>query len=155
MRRTPLTAILVGTICAIITLLVVRCARADDLPDTRAMMQRVEAILVDNGFPAHGYGADKVPAVTVEQELPGRRWGSYLPGHISLSAAQPPACLPISLAHELAHDATVRRNLIDGRHGVPVWLIRAEFERIAAIVERAVADDGPWAPNCLLRRTWP
>lgn len=126
---------------------------AHDLPDTRVMMGRVEQILRVNGYPdAWGYTKRVAPDIVTVDDLPDRRWGEYVPGLIKISDAQPPACKQVTLAHELAHDAAVRMNLISVERGAPVWLIKAELEKIAAIVESHVASDGVWLRNCLMRR---
>lgn len=133
----------------------VRDARADDRPDTQSLMARVEAILIANGYEtARGYAELTPPNVfSAPWRLPGGAWGYSVPGTVLLSEDQPRACLRITLAHELAHDATRRRDLLSADSaGAPAWAIKAEMERIAAIVEHGVAEDRPWVPNCLMRR---
>jgi len=126
-----------------------------DLPDVRVPMGRVERILAEAGYPAAGYAALEPPAVHWSERLPRGDWGWSVPGTILLAQDQPAPCIGITLAHELAHDATRRMNLITVEAGSPAWLVRAEMERIAAIVETRVADEGAYAPNCLLRRAFP
>ena len=129
-------------------------SRADEImvPDVKIMMGRVEAILVMNGYQAHGYARTEAPIVEIVDDLPARAWGAYLPGHIQLSRQQPTACLAVSLGHEVAHDATVKMLLIDLGSTASAREVMAEVERIAAKVEARVASDGAWLPNCLLRR---
>lgn len=124
------------------------------LPDTRLLMSRVERILIEAGYKAKGYGDLPKPNVFLTADpLPRGDWGWYVPGTILLSSAQPSGCIRITLAHELAHDATARMGLMAAQPaGTPAWALRAEMERIASVVETAVAEDAGWAPNCLLRR---
>lgn len=125
-------------------------------PDVKVIMGRVEAILVASGYNARGYAATNAPSVKFVDDLPGRRWGTYIPGEITLSSSQPRDCIAVSLAHELAHDATVKLDLIAIGSQESVEAIKAEMERIAAKVERHVASDGVWLPGCVLRRGfWP
>jgi len=126
---------------------------AHDLPDVKVMMGRVEQILVSNGYPdAYGYARTAAPTVEIAPQLPKRHWGEYIPGEIKISAAQPDGCKPVTLAHELAHDATIKMNLIDVIRGAPAWFVKAELEKISALVESHVASDGVWLPNCIMRR---
>lgn len=129
-------------------------ATSPALPDTRLLMSRVERILLDAGYKAKGYGDLPKPNVFLTADpLPRGDWGWYVPGTVLLSSAQPAGCIRITLAHELAHDATARMGLMAAQPArTPAWALRAEMERIASVVEAAVADDAGWAPNCLLRR---
>ena len=132
-----------------------RPSSAATIPGVPLLMGRVERILVTNGYPAaRGYRLLDPPGVFFAGgPLPRGDWGWSVPGTILLSPDQPPDCVRITLAHELAHDATRRRDLLSADSvGAPVWAIRAEMERIAAIVETAVANDNVWVPNCLMRR---
>lgn len=123
-----------------------------DVPDVKSMMGRVEAVLVMQGFPkAKGYAALQAPAVTMVDVLPGNAWGNAEPGAIKISRAQPDGCVAVTLAHELAHDATVRMHLLDDFPG-DVSQIKDEFERVARLVESFIASDGVWLPNCLFKR---
>jgi hypothetical protein len=126
---------------------------ASDLPDVRVMMGRVEQILRTNGYPdVWGYASRVAPDVVTVDALPDWHWGEYVPGLIKISAEQPDGCRPVTLAHELAHDAAVRMNLISVERGAPAWLVKAELEKISRLVESHVASDGVWLPNCLLHR---
>ena len=123
-----------------------------DLPDTRTMMSRVEAILVANHYPdAYGYARGPAPTVVMVPSLPDRHWGEYLVSAIKLSKEQPEACVPVTLAEEIAHDATVRMGLISLAKGAPAWFVKEEFERIGALVAAHVASDGQWLPGCIMR----
>lgn len=130
-------------------------AFAHDLPDVSVTMARVERVLIDAGYPATGYAALVPPAVYWSESLPRGDWGWSVPGTVLLSKEQPRGCVAITLAHEVAHDATRRMNLITVEAGSPIWLVRAEMERIAAIVETRIADEGAYAPNCIMRRSSP
>lgn len=162
-KLTTATAVLIGSsivVATAVTFAWCTHANAAEMPDARAMMQRVERALVENGFSeAQGYGALEMPVVALTTDLPNRDKGSYtvvadksayLPGKIELDADQPEGCLPISLAHELSHDAAVRMNLVP--FSIPNWLVKTELQKIAGIVERAVELEGPQAPNCLMKR---
>lgn len=138
---------------------ILHAAHAGETPqirfvDTRTMMGRVEAVLVGAGYAgARGYAELNPPAVTFAVDgLPRGAWGWSEPGSVLLSPEQPEGCLAITLAHEVAHDATRRMGLLDLPARTPVWVIRAEMERIASIVERAVEADAGYAPNCFMRR---
>lgn len=121
-------------------------------PDVKVMMGRVEAILVASGYDARGYAATNAPRVDFVDDLPGRRWGAYIPGEITLSSSQPRDCIAITLAHELAHDAAVKLDLIAIGSQESAEAIKTEMEHIASKVERHVASDGVWLPGCMLRR---
>ena len=155
MTRPLTTAIAITLGAAIVVALAVSIAwcthaNAAEMPDVRAMMVQVERALVAHGYPeAEGYGAQRPPMVYLATDLPRGAAGTYVPGYIALDAEQPEGCLPIGLGHELSHDAAVRMNLI---WAVPNWAVRAELERIADVVERAVEESGPMAPNCLMKR---
>jgi hypothetical protein len=122
--------------------------------DTRTMMGRVEAVLVGAGYAgARGYAALPPPAVAFAVGgLPRGAWGWSSPEMILLSPDQPEGCLVITLGHEVAHDLTRRMGLLDLPARTPAWVVRAEMERIASIVERAVEADAGYAPNCFMRR---
>lgn len=128
----------------------VRDAQCAELPDVSILMARVERVLVENGYGAKGYAKLNPPAVFLTDDpLPRGDWGWSVPGTVLISSAQPEACVRITLAHELAHDATRRLDLINAERGAPAWAIKAEMEAIAATVEMAVEADGAHAPNCL------
>lgn len=138
-------------VAAISATLVARSARADDVPGAKQMMARVEAVLVMHGYPAaRGYGELEPPSVVMVDDLPGGDWGSYIPGRIEISRAQPADCVAVTMAHELTHDATVRKRLL-GSDGSAEYLKR-QMEDIAVMVESFVGSDGVWLPNCLKRR---
>lgn len=130
-------------------------AFAGEAVDVRATMRTVERVLAEAGYPVAGYGALEPPVVHWSERLPRGDWGWSVPGTVLLAEDQPRGCIGITLAHELAHDATRRMNLITVEAGSPAWLVRAEMERIAAIVETRVADEGAYAPNCIMRRGLP
>lgn len=131
-----------------------RAAEQSDLPNVESLMVRVERALVEAGYSkASGYGTLKPPGVFFAEDLPRGDWGWSVPGTVLLSRDQPAGCVRVTLAHELAHDATRRRDLLGAdTTGAPVWAIKAEMELIADLVEAEVSSDGEWHPNCLMRR---
>ncbi len=134
--------ILFGIVCGL------RWASASD--ETHATMLRVEQALVAAGYAAHGYSDLPAPAVELVDELPGDRWGTYsvATGRITLSRRQPDGCRPLTLAHEIAHDAVARLKL---HLSVPVSGVIAFMERVSLIAE-AAADADQFAPNCTRTR---
>lgn len=120
--------------------------------DVRLAMGRVESILLRKGYATQGYARSAPPTVTTLPELPDRHWGEFVPGEIKISDAQPEACKPVTLVHELAHDATVKMRLIPVNLKASVRELKEEFERIAHEVEFEIASD---RINCIMRRTLP
>jgi hypothetical protein len=148
----PLAVTIAAALSVALAVSVAWCthASAAEALDVRAMMLRVEQALIANRYPqAYGYSELVPPKVEILPKLPAGDWGSYQPGLIKISDAQPHSCKPITLAHEVAHDAAVRMNLI---WSVPTRMVRAELEHIADIVEREIESQGPMAPNCIIRR---
>lgn len=127
-------------------------AHAGEPIDVRAAMERTEAILIEQGYQAHGYARTAAPEVLFVEDLPNRDWGHYQPGAVVLSLAQPADCIEMSLVHELSHDATVKMLLIDPGSPMGADEVKARYERIAELVENHMADEGKWLPGCLLRR---
>lgn len=120
---------------------------SDDVTET---MARVEQALVQAGYAdAAGYSKLSPPAVEYNEFVAGNGWGSYRPGRIEISTRQPAGCVPITLAHELAHDLSIRMGLIDG---VPNDEINQRLHEIASLAEAAM-DAQKYAPNCLMKRS--
>lgn len=144
---------LAAMVAAISATLVARSARADDVPGVKEMMARVEAVLVMHGYPAaRGYAKLDPPAVVMVDALPNGSWGSTIPGRVEISRAQPAGCVPVTLSHELTHDATIRLGLLDDEtKGLPPYAIKDAFEKLAERVESFIGSDGVWLPNCLRR----
>ena len=122
-------------------------ARASD--DVTATMLRVETALVAAGYAdAAGYSQLPPPVVEYNEFVAGNGWGSYRPGRIEISTRQPEGCVPITLAHEISHDLSIRMDLI---RGVPNDEINQRLHEIASLAEAAI-DADKYAPNCGLRR---
>lgn len=117
--------------------------------DVQSTMARVERALVDAGIPeAAGYSKLSPPAVEYNEFVAGNGWGSYRPGRIEISTRQPAGCVPITLAHELAHDLSIRMNLI---RDVPNDEINQRLHEVASLAEAAM-DADKYAPNCVMKR---
>lgn len=134
-------------------------ARAAEIgaPDVQVMMGRVEAILVMNGYPdAAGFARTPTPRLEVVEALPNHDWGSYGADnrgwYVKISREQTPGCEPVTIAHELGHIATITNHLIPPDAPGDAASVRAQFQRIAALVEDHVSSDGVWLPGCLMRR---
>jgi len=148
--------------CALISVLVATFATADELvPPAEAKildaMVRVETTLVVKGFPkAAGFSHTPAPRVVFFDQLPNNDWGSYDIDNrgyiIKVSRAQPEGCAPITIAHELAHIATITNHLIPPDAPGDARTIKARFQAIAASIEDPASIDGEWLPNCLIRR---
>lgn len=149
-----LMIVLAAMVALIAMTMVARAARADGVPDVKVMMGRVEAVLVMHGYPAaRGYAQLEPPAAVMVDDLADGNWGAYVPGRIDISRAQPDDCVPVTLAHELTHDVTIRKRLIEAdTAGAPAWLVKHEMEKVAGLVESFIGSDGTWLPGCLLRR---
>lgn len=132
-------------------------------PFVRVNMIAIEATMTTLGYRVDGYSALYAPRVIFVDALPDGSWGEYVPAttcdvrrlpctvegaKIKLSERQPGACMVITLAHELGHDAAVRMGLIDG---VPNQEVKTTLERISARVENNFGSF-EYRPNCLLRR---
>lgn len=121
-------------------LLLVQEGKAEELLPVVHTMERVEAILTNNHYAAKGYAKTEPPFVILVDRLPLNHWGEYLAGVVKISRAQPLDCVPVTLSHELAHDATVKFKLAKDKD---------EAEQIARLVESHVASDGVWLPGCI------
>lgn len=119
-------------------------------PFVKANMIAVEATMTALGYIVDGYSALAAPSVVFVDGIASGAWGSYDPGTrtIRLSERQPAACMLITLAHEMGHDAAVQMGLIDG---VSNQMVKAKLEEISARVENNFGSF-EYRPNCLLRR---
>lgn len=122
-------------------------------------MFAVETALVNAGYlAAEGYSGLTPPRVVIVRNLPERRWGDYTPptqcdgsavpcpllgAVIRLSEEQPAKCMIVTLAHEMAHDAAVRMDML---RAVPTGEVRRRMEDIAAAVEKVFLTDT--RPRC-------
>ena len=131
-------------------------------PFVRANMIAVEATMITLGYDVDGYNAIEAPRVMFVESLPNGDYGAWeaisacdaagkcrvVGGLIKLSERQPGACLLISLAHELGHDASVRMGLIDD---VPNQEVKPRLAAISANVENTFGSF-EYRPNCLDKR---
>jgi hypothetical protein len=128
------------------------CANAAQADELRAAMAKVEALLLERGIVVEGYGRTAPPEVSEVDRahvfLQGNA-GAYIDGRIYLSDAQPADCKPVTLIHELVHDATVKYRLFAS---VPNARVKMMLEALADDVTAAAAQS-PYRPGCLPART--
>jgi hypothetical protein len=117
----------------------------------REAMAKVEFLLARQNIDVRGYASTEPPAVervaASHQYLQGND-GGYVDGRIYLNDETMSECEPLTLIHELVHDATVKHRLFAD---VSNANIRDVLEALADVVTAAAAEE-PYLPGCLPKR---
>lgn len=117
----------------------------------REAMAKVEHLLARQNIDVRGYAHTEPPIV--ERVAPSHEYlqgneGGYVEGRIYLNGETMSECEPLTLIHELVHDATVKHRLFVE---VSNANIRDVLEALADVVTAAAAEE-PYLPGCLPKR---
>ena len=117
----------------------------------REAMAKVEFLLAQQNIDVRGYALTAPPIV--ERVVPSHEYlqgndGGYVDGRIYLNGETMSECEPLTLIHELVHDATVKHRLFAD---VSNSDIRDVLEALADVVTAAAAEE-PYLPGCLPKR---
>jgi hypothetical protein len=134
-----------------VLLLGVSAASAQDPPNLRDTMARVEALMKAQGIDVAGYAQSMPPRLefvsAAHPYLQGND-GGYADARVYVSEDAIEACTDLIVIHELVHDATVKHRLFAA---VPLSDLKAAIEALADAVTDAAAEN-PYRPGCLPHR---
>ncbi|MEQ1864030.1 MAG: hypothetical protein ABL996_05195 [Micropepsaceae bacterium] len=117
----------------------------------REAMAKVEILLARQNIDVRGYAGTEPPIVervAASHEYLQGNDGGYVDGRIYLNGESMSECEPLTLIHELVHDATVKHRLFAD---VSNSDIRDVLEALADMVTAAAAEE-PYLPGCLPNR---